>query len=183
MAEKLYKSIRLISYGLFVVCSKKGKKYNGLIVNTVFQVTSKPQKIAVSIAKDNFTHEYITKSKVLTASVLAKETPMQFIGRFGFKSGKDYDKFQEELNYKFGITEVPIILDYALGYLEGKVINSVDCGTHTLFIAEVCGGEILREGEPLTYAYYREKKHGKAPKNAPTYFEELIKTNPKGEIE
>jgi ferric-chelate reductase [NAD(P)H] len=170
MADEFYESIRLLSYGLFVLCSKKGSKYNGLIVNTVFQITSKPQMIAVSICKDNLTHDYIMESKVFSASILSQDTPMKFIGRFGFRSGKSYDKFKDPLNFEIFLTKVPIVTDYALGYLEGVVKDSVDCGTHTLFIAKVVGGEIIRDGEPLTYAYYQKVKKGKAPKTAPTYF-------------
>ncbi len=175
--DKFYSSMRLISYGLFVLCSKKGNKYNGLIVNTVFQITSKPQMVAVSISKDNFTHDYIMDSKVFSASVLSIDAPMKFIGRFGFYSGKDYDKFKDPLNYEIFITGVPIIKDYSLGYIEAVVKNYVDCGTHTLFIAKVVGGEIFKDGEPMTYAYYHTHLKGKAPKNAPTYFSPDILDN------
>lgn len=173
MTVELYKSIRLISYGLFVLCSKKEGKYNGLIVNTVFQISSNPQMIAVSIAKDNYTHEFVTHSKVFTASVLSEETPMKFIGRFGFRSGKNYDKFKDPIHCEIFITGVPIVYDYSLGYLEAVVKDSVDCGTHTLFVAKVVGGKIIREGTPLTYAHYKSHLKGKEPKNAPTYFGEL----------
>ena len=168
-SEELYESIRLLSYGLFVLCSKKGSKYNGLIVNTVFQITARPQVIAVSICKENYTHDFVMESKVFSASILSIDTPKQFIGRFGFRTGKNYDKFKNPLNYEFFITKVPIITDYALGYLEAVVKETVDCGTHTLFIAKVVGGKIFKEGEPLTYAYYQKHMKGKAPKNAPTY--------------
>lgn len=169
--EEFYESIRLLSYGLFLLCSKKGSKYNGLIVNTVFQITSEPQLVAVSICKDNLTHDYVMESKVFTASILEKDTPMKFIGRFGFRSGKNYDKFNAPLHYETFVTGVPIVMDYSLGYLEAVVKDSVDCGTHTLFIAKVVGGKVTKIGEPLTYAYYQKEKKGKAPKNAPTYFE------------
>ncbi|MEA2070469.1 MAG: flavin reductase family protein [Asgard group archaeon] len=175
MADEFYESIRLLSYGLFVVCSKKNKKYNGLIVNTIFQITSKPQMIAVSICKDNLTHDYIMESGVFTASILDKDTPMKFIGRFGFRSGKIFDKFKDPLEYQKFITDVPIITEHTLGYLEAVVKQSVDCGTHTLFIAKVVGGKVLRAGEPLTYMYYQKVKKGKAPKNAPTYFFDMGK--------
>jgi len=176
MAEELYDSIRLISYGLFLLCSKKGEKYNGCIVNTIFQITSKPQMIAVSLSKDNYTHEFVKKSKVFTASVLCQDTPMKFIGRFGFRSGRDFDKFAEPLDIDLFITGAPIVQNYSLGYLEGVVKDAVDCGTHTLFIAKVVGGKITKDGIPLTYAYYHKVKHGKAPKNAPTFFEQLSGT-------
>ncbi len=168
--KEFYESIRLISYGLFLLCSKKGNNYNGLIVNTVFQVTSKPQMVAVSISKKNLTHDYIWKSRVFTASILSNKAPLKFIGRFGFRSGRTYDKFKDPLNYEIFITGAPIVMDYSLGYLECVVKEAVDCGTHTLFIAKVVGGEILQEGEPMTYSYYRNVKKGKVPKNAPTHF-------------
>jgi len=176
--EEFYESIRLLSYGLFLLCSKKGNKFNGLIVNTVFQVTSKPQMVAVSICKDNLTHDYIMDSKVFTASILEQDTPMKFIGRFGFHTGKDYDKFKDPLNYEIFITGAPIIMDNSLGYLESVVKDWVDCGTHTLFVGKVVGGAVTKIGEPLTYAYYHNVKKGKAPKNAPTYFgfPELVKS-------
>ncbi|MFW9924904.1 MAG: flavin reductase family protein, partial [Candidatus Thorarchaeota archaeon] len=127
--DEFYDSIRLLSYGLFVLCSKKGTNFNGLIVNTIFQVTSKPQLVAVSVCKDNLTHEYIMDSKVFTASILEIDTPMKFIGRFGFHSGKNYDKFKDPLHYELFITGAPIITDYSLGYLEAVVKDYVDCGT------------------------------------------------------
>ncbi|NPD90649.1 MAG: flavin reductase [Asgard group archaeon] len=158
MTVELYKSIRLISYGLFVLCSKKEGKF------------SNPQMIAVSIAKDNYTHEFVTHSKVFTASVLSEETPMKFIGRFGFRSGKNYDKFKDPIHCEIFITGV---YDYSLGFLEAVVKDTVDCGTHTLFVAKVVGGKIIQDGIPLTYAHYKSHLKGKEPKNAPTYFGEL----------
>jgi ferric-chelate reductase [NAD(P)H] len=169
--SEFYESIRLISYGLFVVCSKNREdKFNGLIVNTIFQITSEPQMIALSVCKDNLTHNYIMDSGVFTASVLEKETPMKFIGRFGFKTGHKFDKFKDPLNYEIFITGAPIVMDHTLGYIEAAVKDAVDCGTHTLFIAKVIGGEVVKNGEPMTYAYYRTVKKGKVPKNAPTSF-------------
>ena len=170
MEEEFYESIRLLSYGLFVLCSKKEGKFNGLIVNTIFQITSKPQMVAVSISKNNYTHDFIVASKAFTASILDRETPLKFIGRFGFRSGRNYDKFKDPINYEKFITGVPIVMDHSLGYMECVVKDSVDCGTHTLFVAKVVGGAVTKVGKPLTYAYYHEVKKGKSPKNAPTYF-------------
>src|SRR4030067_36082 len=86
------KSFYKLSYGMFIVCSKKGDKVNGQVANTVFQITSEPPTIAVSINKNNFTHGYIDESKVFTASVLSITTPLPFIGGFGFRSGKVANK-------------------------------------------------------------------------------------------
>ena len=166
------KAFHKISYGLYLVCSKKGDKFNGQIANTVIQVTSDPPKIAVAINKENLTNEFIRESKVLTVSILSKEAPMKFIGHFGFKSGRELDKF-EGMHYKVGVTGAPIIIENSIAYLEAKVVGSLDVGTHTVFIGEIVGAEVIDEyEEPMTYAYYHEVKRGKSPKNAPTYIKE-----------
>jgi len=173
------KALYKLGYGLYVVCSRKGNKLNGQIANTVFQVTSEPPTIAVSINKNNLTHDFIKESKVFTASVLSQDTPLSFIGHFGFKSGRDMDKF-EGINYKIGETGAPVVIDNTVAYFEAKVTQEVDVGTHTIFIGELVGADVLREGEPMTYAYYHQVKRGTTPKTAPSYIEEkkveVIKT-------
>jgi flavin reductase (DIM6/NTAB) family NADH-FMN oxidoreductase RutF len=169
-----HKTLHKISYGLYIICSKKGKKINGQIVNALFQVTAEPQTIAVSINKKNLTHEFIENSKAFTVSVLSENTPLQFIGTFGFKSGRDIDKFKD-IRYKLGKTHIPIVLDNSLAYVEAKVIDKIDVGTHTIFIANVEDGEILTEDKPMTYEYYHKVKGGFSPKNAPTYVGEVDK--------
>ena len=157
-----------ISYGLYVVSSRSGDKLNGQIANTVFQVASQPPMIAVSINKQNLTHQFIRESGFFSLSVLSQQTSMKFIGHFGFKSGREIDKFAQ-INYKTGSTGVPIVLDNAIAYLEVKVEKELDVGTHTIFVGEVVEAEVLTDGEPLTYAYYHSVKRGRAPKTAPTY--------------
>jgi flavin reductase (DIM6/NTAB) family NADH-FMN oxidoreductase RutF/rubredoxin len=159
------KTLYKISYGLYVVSSKADGKLNGQIANTVFQLTSEPLTLAICINKKNFTHEIISKSQVFTVSILSKETPMDFIGSFGFRSGRDVDKF-ESVNYKEGVTGAPIVLDNAVGYIEAKVINSMEVGTHTLFVGEMVEAEPLND-EPMTYAYYQQIKRGAIAKAAP----------------
>lgn len=165
------KALHKISYGMYVVTSKMNEKLNGQIANTVFQVTSEPPIIAVSINKQNLTHEFIQKSKVLGVSILSKETPLKLIGRFGFKSGREIDKFND-VSYKIGVTGVPILEDYTIAYLEAEVINAIDVGTHTIYIGKLLNAEIINNKEPMTYAYYHEIKQGRSPKTAPTYIEE-----------
>jgi len=165
------KTLYKISYGLYVVSSKKDEKFNGQIANTVFQITAEPPVIAVSINKKNLTHEFIQKSKVFTVSILSKETPMRFIGHFGFKSGRELDKFKD-LNYKVGISGAPFILENTIGYIEAELIGNNDVGTHTIFIGKVIDAQILKDDEPMTYAYYHEVKRGTSPSSAPTYIKE-----------
>lgn len=165
------KALHKISYGLYVIGSAKGDKLNAQIANTVIQVSSSPPSISVCINKDNLTHEYIQASRAFTASILAQDTPLNFIGGLGFKSGRESDKL-EGVNYKIGETGAPIILDNALAYLEVRVASETDAGTHTDFIGELVGAEVLSDGEPMTYAYYHQVKRGTTPKTAPSYVEE-----------
>jgi len=165
------KTLHKISYGLYVVSSRMDKKFNGQIANTVFQITSEPPTIAVSINKENLTHEFIRESKVFTASILAKETPMEFIGKFGFKSGRKLEKFKD-VSHKVGVTGAPIAMENTIGYLEVEVINALDVGTHTLFIGKIVDAQIINDKEPMTYAYYHKVKRGTTPETAPVYIKE-----------
>ena len=162
------KTLHKIPYGLYTVCSKKEDKLNGQIVNALFQVTADPKTVAISINKKNLTHEYISYSKVFSASILCQECPMKFIGSFGYRSGRDIDKFKA-VNYKIGKTGAPIVLDNAIGFLESEVIDQLSVGTHTIFIGKVMDAEIIAQKQVLTYDYYHQVKGGISPKNAPTY--------------
>ncbi|MDY7019250.1 MAG: flavin reductase family protein [Chloroflexota bacterium] len=164
------KALHKLSYGLYVISSKKGDKLNGQIANTVFQVTSEPPTIAVIVNKQNLTHEFITESRLFAASILSQDAPLSFIGHFGFKSGRDVNKF-EGVNYKIGETQAPVIIDNALAYLEANVIQELSVGTHTIFVGKLVGADVFREGEPMTYAYYHQIKRGTTPKTAPSYIE------------
>jgi len=165
-----------LSYGMCIVSSKKDGRFNGCIVNTVFQIVPEPPMVAASINRQCLTHEYITKSKVFTVSILSQEAPMPFIGRFGFRSGRKIDKF-EQVSYKIGQTGVPIVLDNTVGFLEAEVTESIDAVTHTLFIARIVACETLnRDKAPMTYAYYRDIKQGKTPETAATYIKVKSKT-------
>ena len=157
-----------ICYGLYIVSSKKGKKINAQLSNTVFQITPQPATIAISIAKQNLTHEFIKESKVFTISIISDKWTMIEIGRFGFRSGRDIDKFAD-CNYKIGKNGAPIVLDDTVGYVECKVINSLDAGSHTIFLGKVTEAENLSELNPMTYDYYHKVLRGKEPENAPTY--------------
>lgn len=166
------KALYKLGYGVYVVTSKKDGQLNGQIANTVFQVTSEPPTVAVSINKNNFTHEFIKESRVFAASVLCQETPLEFIGRFGFRSGRDTDKL-EGIDYKIGETGAPIVLDNAVSYLEARVTGEMNVGTHTVFIGEVVNADVVAENKAcMTYDYYHQIKGGKTPKAAATYIEE-----------
>ncbi len=165
------KALHRLTYGLYIICSKKGEKFNGQVANTVVQTSSEPPTISVCVNKGNLTHQYIRDSGVFTVSVLGQDTPLSFIGQFGFKSGRDINKF-EGVNYRLGETGAPIVQDHALAYMEARVIAEMDVGTHTDFLGQLVGADILKEGEPMTYAYYLETKRGTTPKSAPSYIVE-----------
>ncbi len=163
------KALHQLSYGVYIVTSVDGDgKPNGQISNTVFQVTSEPPKIEIAINKLNLTHEFISKRKLFAVCVLNTEVPMTYIGRFGFRSGRDFPKF-EGIEYDTTANGLAVPKEHTTAYVECKVVDSLDVGTHTLFIGEAIGAEVYSQDEPLTYAYYHQIKKGKEPKTAPTY--------------
>ena len=162
--------LQKISYGMYILTSKNKDKVNGQIANALIQMTSDPITLCVCVNNNNLTHEFIEKSKVFTVSILSENTPMKLIGNFGFKSGRDIDKF-EGMDYRIGKNGVPIVLNSVLGFLELELINQMDIGTHTMFGGKVTNGDILSDDNPMTYAYYHRVKGGKAPKSAPHYIE------------
>jgi flavin reductase (DIM6/NTAB) family NADH-FMN oxidoreductase RutF/rubredoxin len=162
------KALYKIGYGMYIVGAHKGDKINAQVANTVFQISSEPPTIAVSINKKNLTHEYIQDSRAFSASILLQDTPLAFIGNFGFKSGRDTNKF-ENVKYKLGTTGSPIVLDNSAAYIEAKIMQEVDAGTHTIFIGQVVEAGVLADKTLMTYEYYHEVKRGTTPKTAPSY--------------
>ncbi|MDR1205367.1 MAG: rubredoxin [Peptococcaceae bacterium] len=157
------KVFQKFSYGLYVVSSKKGDKINAQIANTVFQLTSEPAVLGLGLNKNNLTHEYLTESGVAVVSILGQQTDLGLIGRFGFKSGRDVNKFDGG-SYKLGPLGAPIITEPAVvGWVELKVTQTQPLSTHTLFICEATAGEILTQDALLTYADYHRMKSGGAP--------------------
>lgn len=166
-----------ITYGLYVVSSEYGNKQNGFISNTVFQVTASPEQFAVACSKKNFTAELISKSGKFSFSVLQQDVRQEIIGTFGYKSGRDIDKFTG-FNVKTGKTGVPVLMDDCIAWFECELVQTFDAGTHIIFIGTVVDYDLVDGSkEPLTYKYYREARKGKAPENAPTYIKP-IKTEP-----
>jgi len=165
--EEIYKAISNFSYGLYIVSSREGEKPNGQVANTVFQTTACPPGIAVSISKNNLTHVCIANSGLYSVSVLAQDSPMPFIGLFGFRTGRDINKF-EKISFKT-LGGCPAVTEHSLSIATVKVNTAVDMATHTLFIGAVTAAETLKDGVPLTYEYYKTVKHGMTQKNATTF--------------
>ncbi len=159
-----------ISYGMYIVSSVKDGKGNAQIANTLMQITNEPITLAVSINKDNLTHDFIESSSLFGLSVLENDTPLNLIGKYGFKSGRDMDKMKDA-EVKIVSGGCPVILDNAICYFVAKVVNQMDCGSYSVFLGEVMESEIVKTAEPMTYAYYHLVKCGNTPKTAPTYIE------------
>ncbi|MEN8209555.1 MAG: flavin reductase [Candidatus Fermentibacteria bacterium] len=157
-----------ITYGLYVVGTRSGEKLNGQISNTVFQVAGDPAAVAVSINKTEFTHELISRTGKCCISVLSEAADMDFIGNFGFRSGRDVEKFAG-IPYTLAPSGCPVPGVNILAYIDLKIINSIDVNTHTVFIGEVTNCGITGEGTPMSYSYYREVIRGKTPPTAPSY--------------
>ena len=163
-------ALHKISYGMYVLTSKLGEDLNGQISNAVIQVTSDPPQIAAAINTNNYTHECIQGCNSFGVSVLSQETPLSFVGRFGFKGGKEFDKLKN-VDYKIGKTGVPIVLENAVAYIEVNVNKKVEIGTHTLFIGNVIDAKILNDEKVMTYEYYHDVKRGTLSKAATHYIE------------
>ena len=174
-------ALHKISYGMYILTSKNEDKVNGQIVNAVLQLTSEPTTIGVCVNQNNLTHEFIEKSRVFTISVLSEDAPMNLIGNFGYKSGRDTDKF-EEISCSTGENRCPTVLDSVVACLELELISQMDMGSHTLFVGKVVNGDILSDENPMTYAYYHNVRGGRSPKSAPHYVEADIRTEGAGRM-
>lgn len=164
--QDINEGLNYVTYGLYIVTSADGTRKNGMIVNTVFQVTAEPARVAISVNKNSLTHEIILKSRVFAAMPLEVSTPLTFIGTFGFRTGRTFDKFAR-VPYQTGVLGCPIVTEHTLSYMEAEVEQTVDVGTHTLFIGQVKEAGVLKpNGHALTYAYYHQVIKGKTPEGA-----------------
>ncbi len=145
-----------ISYGLFVLTAKTGDKDNGCIVNTVEQVTSQPLRILVTVNKDNYTHDIIKATGEFNVSVLTESAPFSVFERFGFQSGRDADKFSGFTKAQRSENGILYLTEYSNAFISCKVLEEVDCTTHTIFIAEVTEAKVLSGKRSVTYQYYHD---------------------------
>ncbi|MFA7074470.1 MAG: flavin reductase family protein [Endomicrobiaceae bacterium] len=159
-----------IPYGMFIITSASDGKIGGQTANTVFQITSMPPSIAISISKQNYTHLLLTQSKKAVISSLTEDAPFEFIGKFGFRSSKNFDKFAG-IDFIKNSHGIPVIKTHTNAYFETEIISSLDADTHTLFLCRVTDAVVLNNNPTMTYDYYHNVKKGLTPKNAPTYIE------------
>ena len=158
-----------LSYGVYIISTLDGERATGCVANSVMQITSSPATIAVSMNHDNYTNSCIEKSGKFAVSILTEQSNPELIGQFGFQSGREVDKFEGVDALKF--EGISVIAD-ACGYIVCKVFDKMETSTHTVFLGEVMDADVLKNEEPMTYAYYHKVVKGKSPKNAPTYIPE-----------
>lgn len=161
------KALYAIGYGLYAVTSRYSEKDNALIVNTVFQVTSDPLCIAVTVNKENFSHELILKSGRMNVHCLAESAPFSLFQRFGFQSGKDADKFQgmDVSRSENGLIELKESVNALLSL---QVEETVELGTHSMFLCSVTESKVLSEENTMTYSYYQKNVKPKPQKEKKT---------------
>jgi len=159
---------KTISYGLFVVATELDRKKNGYIANTAFQLTATPAQFGISCHKDNLTASMILKRERFSVSVLSQNCERELINKFGYRSGRKADKF-EDVEFFETPDGIPVVTEGSVAWMEFELVKTIDVGTHYLFVGLLVNGAMLSEETPLTYAYFHEVFKGVAPKNAPTY--------------
>ena len=155
-----------LSYGVYVVTTWDKGTPKGCVANSAMQITSSPATIAVSINHDNYTHGCIEATGTFAINILSEDVSPLLIGTFGFRTGRDCNKFEE---FEPVLKNYLPVLPQAMTYITCKVIDKMETATHTVFLGEVTDAGHLQEGTPMTYAYYHKVIKGAAPKNAPTY--------------
>lgn len=149
------KALFNIGYGLYVVTTNDGKKDNGLIVNTVSQITNSPNRIAVCINKQNYSYEVVKKTGILNVNCLSVDAPFSVFEKFGFQSGRNVDKFAGEDNLRSS-NGLVFLSKYINSFMSLKVEQCVDLGTHGMFICSVTDAKVLSKTETMTYTYYQK---------------------------
>ncbi|MEC4184998.1 flavin reductase [Adlercreutzia sp. R21] len=162
------KAFRSLSSGLYLITARDGDAKFGCVVNTLVQVASEPPTLSVSLNKENATARAILDAGRFAATVLAQDAPMELIGTFGFHTSTELDKFAD-CNHALDGSEVPYVTEHGLARFSVFVTETIDVGSHYLFVGTVEEAEVLETGDPLTYAYYHAVKGGKTPPKAATY--------------
>ena len=156
-------AVRTLSYGLFVLTAKDGDKDNGCIINTVQQVTGSPLRVSIAVNKENLTHDMIAKTGAFNVSVLTTSVPMEVFQHFGFQSGRTVDKLAGWAFAARSANGLTYLTRFTNAVISGKVVQAVDCGTHTLFIADVTEAHVLSDEPSVTYQYYFDHIKPKPP--------------------
>ena len=157
-----------MSYGLYVVSSEADGLKAGCIINTATQVTAEPPRMMVAVHKDNVTAGVIAKAGKFAVTAIDKTADMPYIGNFGFRSSNTFDKFEKYGEERTG-NGCPYSPQHICAVFSCDLVETVDVGTHYLFIGDVVEAERVSDEEPLTYSYYHSTLKGKTPPKASSY--------------
>ncbi|MDM8300041.1 flavin reductase family protein [Collinsella tanakaei] len=157
-----------MSYGLYVVSAEADGQRAGCVINTATQVTATPPRLMVAVHKDNVTTGVIERAGAFTVTAIDKTADMPYIGNFGFRTSANFDKF-EKYGCETSAVGSPYSPEHACALFACRVVETVDAGTHLLFIGDVVDAQRLSDEEPLTYAYYHATLKGKTPPKASSY--------------
>ncbi len=162
------KAFRNLSYGLYIISSKKDGRPVGCVVNTFAQVTSTPAQVSVAVNKENFTSQGIQQTGAYEVAVMNESASMELIGKFGFHSSAEVDKFAD---FETAVSEqgLTYVTQSSCAHFSVKVTQEIDLGSHILFIGECVAAEPVAGDAPMTYAYYHQVKGGKTPPKASSY--------------
>lgn len=149
------KAMYKLTYGLFILTAKDGDKDNGCIINTAIQAASSPNQMSICVNKENYTHDMIVKTGEFNVSVISQEAQFDLFKHFGFQSGRDVDKFKDFSDCKRGANGIYYITKGTNAYMSVKVSQTVDLGSHTMFIGEITDMEVLSEAASASYEYYQ----------------------------
>ena len=149
------KAMYHLTYGLFVLTARLGEKDNGCIINTAGQVTSTPNRISITVNKDNLTHDLVKESGRFNISILSERANFDIFKHFGFQTGRETDKFDGYAACKRSENGLYYITEGTNAYISGTVEQAIDLGSHTMFIASVDDLEVLASEPSASYAYYQ----------------------------
>ena len=157
------KAMFKLSYGLFVLTAKRGEKDNGCITNTAIQVTSEPNRISIAVNKANYTHDMVLETGKFNVSIISQKADFDLFKHFGFQSGRDVDKFADFTDCERAENGIFYITKGTNAVISAEVEQSIDLGSHTLFIAKVTDLKVLDAASSATYEYYQENIKPKPP--------------------
>jgi len=163
-SNALYK----VTYGLYIVSTQCNGRDCGCVINTLQQVTSDPVRMSIALSKSNFTEALIEQTGYFAVVALTQDADIRLIGNFGFKSGRDVDKFAA-YPFERDANGVAYITQSVAARFSLKLVDKLDVGTHVILVGDLLESEVLSDAEPMSYAYYHLVKKGTTPKNAPSY--------------
>lgn len=164
-----FEALFRLSYGIYIISSHGNDTLGGCLVNTVFQLTAEPVRIGVSVAKANQTHDLITAGGTLAVTVVTQEAEDKLLGKFGYRTGREIEKFAAGEPYHFDEHGDPVLDRFAAAYLSCTVEKTVDLDTHSVFICRVDSAVKAGDAPVMTYEYYRNVKKLKSSRYAPTW--------------